>query len=67
MADDKHWIEDDLHKGGLHKSLGIPSDKLISHRRIVTAEHANNPKVAKQAMAAATLAKLRKRCHGGSV
>jgi hypothetical protein len=54
-------------KGGLHRSLGVKQDKIIPHSKIVKAEHADNPHVAKQARLAATLEHLRKRCHGGPV
>lgn len=57
---DGNWIED-LHKGGLHESLGIAKGKKIGEARIKKAEHSRNPKVAKQARAAETLKGLRKR------
>lgn len=53
-------------KGGLHRSLHIPEGKTIPQGRIHKAEHASNPKVAKQARLAETLEHLHKKC-GGSV
>ena len=58
MADEK-WISK-LKKGGLHKSLGVKKGKKIPKSRIRAAA-AKGGKVGKQARAALTLAKLRKR------
>lgn len=64
-----NWIAKAVgeNKGGLHRSLGVKQDKIIPHSKIMKAEHADNPHVAKQARLAATLEHLRKRCHGGPV
>ena len=32
-------------KGGLHRSLGVPSGDIIPQSKIMKATHANNPKV----------------------
>ena len=53
-------------KGGLHRSLGVPAGQIIPQSKIMKAEHANNPKVAKQARLAHTLEHL-DRCYGGKV
>lgn len=61
MADRK-WIHK-LRKGGLHRSLGIPLGQKIPAARIRAALKAKSLKVRRQARAAITLAKLRKRRH----
>lgn len=66
MASADHWIEG-LHKGGLHKSLGIKAGNPIPKAKIMKATHADNPKTAKQARAAEVLERLRRRCDGGPV
>lgn len=53
-------------KGGLHRSLGVPSGDIIPQSKIMKATHANSPKVAKQARLAETLEHLH-RCYGGKV
>ncbi len=54
QPDDK-WMESaDIHKGGLHKSLGIPMGKKIPVKAIKKAEHSSNPKERKQARLAET-------------
>jgi hypothetical protein len=62
----KTWIQKAVGKnpGGLHKSLGIPEGETIPQSKIAKATHSDNPKIAKQANLAKTLAKLHKR-HGG--
>ena len=54
-------------KGGLHRSLGVKPDAIIPQSKIMKAEHADNPRVAKQARLAETLEHMRKRCGGGVV
>jgi hypothetical protein len=55
----KFWIQK-LKKGGLHKSLGVAKGKTIPKGKIKAA--AKKPgKVGKQARAAQTLSKLRKK------
>lgn len=67
MSKDPLWIEHaHLKKGGLHKALGISQDKNIPEKKIMKAEHADNPRVAKMAHTAETLKKLHRR-HGGGV
>ena len=63
------WISEVTGKnpGGLHKSLNIPADNIIPKAKIMKAEHADNPKVAKEARLAQTLEHLNKRCGGGKV
>lgn len=56
-----NWIaEATKNKGGLHRSLGIPEGKKIPEKKLKTAEHSKNPKIAKQAQLAETLKGLRK-------
>jgi hypothetical protein len=56
-----NWIASATkNKGGLHKSLGIAQDKTIPQGLLNTATRSKNPKIAKQAQLAKTLAKLRK-------
>jgi len=55
-----NWIAAAVKKGGLHKSLGIPSDKKIGMSKIKKAEKIGG-KVGKQANLAETLGKLRKK------
>ena len=62
-----NWIAHAVkNKGGLHRSLHVPQGDIIPKSKIMKAEHADNPKVAKQARLAETLSHLHK-CHGGSV
>jgi hypothetical protein len=52
----KNWIAGAIkHKGGLHKSLGIPQGQKIPASKIAAATHSTNPKVKKQANLAKTL------------
>jgi hypothetical protein len=55
---DDHWMEK-IHKGGLHKSLGIAEGKKIPQKRIVKAEHSHNQLERKQAKLAETFKKER--------
>jgi hypothetical protein len=60
-----NWIKGAIgEKGGLHKSLGVPAGEKISAKKLASAKHSDDPKVAKQASLAATLKKLHRR-HGG--
>ena len=54
-------------KGNLHRSLGVKQGQIIPQAKIMKAEHADNPRVAKQARLAETLEHLHKRCGGGIV
>lgn len=66
-ANPNHWIAGaTANKGGLHRSLHVPEGNPIPKAKINKAEHANNPKVAKQARLAATLEHMHRKC-GGSV
>ena len=63
-----NWIaKATQNKGALHRSLGVAPDKIIPQAKIMKAEHADSPKVAKQARLAETLEHLTKRCNGGPV
>jgi len=60
-----NWIKGAIgEKGGLHKSLGVPAGEKIPAKKLASAKHSDDPKIAKQANLAATLKKLHKR-HGG--
>lgn len=48
-------------KGGLHRSLGVPTGQKIPVSKINKATNSSNPRVRKQANLAKTLAKLRKK------
>jgi hypothetical protein len=59
------WIaEATKNKGGLHRSLHVPQGEIIPKSKIMKAEHANNPRIAKQARLAETLSHLHKKCGG---
>jgi hypothetical protein len=61
----KNWIaKATRNEGGLHRSLGVSVGSKIPAKKLLKAEHSDNPKVAKQAQLAETLKKLHKR-HGG--
>jgi hypothetical protein len=63
----KNWIAGAIkHPGALHKSLGVPAGEKIPEKKLVKAEHSDNPTLAKRANLAETLKKLHKR-HGGAV
>lgn len=56
----KNWIGDATkNKGGLHKSLGVPSGEKIPAKKIVAAAKLPG-KAGKQARLAETLSKMRK-------
>lgn len=58
----KNWIQKAVggkHKGGLHRSLGVPEGEKIPPGRIEAATHSNNPKVRRQANLAKTLKGMR--------
>jgi len=65
MAD---WIKGATEggKGNLHRSLHVPDGEIIPKSKINKAEHAENPRVAKEARLAKTLEMLHRKC-GGSV
>lgn len=63
-----NWIaKATSNKGGLHRSLHVPQGDIIPKSKIMKAEHADNPRVAKEARLADTLEHLHKRCRGGIV
>ena len=56
---EEKWIQKAIkHKGGLHKSLHVPSDKPIPAGKLEKATHSSNPKIKKQAVLAKTLKSL---------
>ena len=58
---DRRWIHR-LSKGGLHRSLGVPEGEKIPEGKIrAAAGQKHNMKLRRQALAAITLKKLRKR------
>lgn len=64
---DGNWIKGAVkHNGGLHESLHVPAGDIIPKSKIMKAEHADSPKVQKQARLAATLEHMRSR-HGSGV
>jgi hypothetical protein len=48
-----------IHKGGLHKSLGVPEGEKIPAKKVEAATHSDNPQIRKQANLAQTFAKHR--------
>jgi hypothetical protein len=59
------WIQKAIkHEGSLHKALHVPEGEKIPEKKILKAEHSDNPALAKKAQLAETLKKLHKR-HGG--
>lgn len=67
MAD--KWISGAIppsHRGRLHRDLHIPEGQKIPEKKILKAEHSDNPAIAKRAHLAETLKKLHRR-HGGDV
>jgi hypothetical protein len=62
-----HWIASAVkHPGALHRSLGVPESVTIPKKKIMKAEHADNPTLAKRARLAETLSHLGRR-HEGKV
>ena len=58
----KDWIAGATkNKGALHRSLGVPEGEKIPKAKIEKAANSDNPKLAKRARLAETLAKLRKK------
>jgi hypothetical protein len=56
----KDWIKGAIkHPGSLHRDLGVPQGQKIPEKKIMKAEHADNPALAKKARLAETLKKLR--------
>lgn len=67
MAKDDHWIEHSgMKKGALHKELGVPSGDKIPAKKLMKAEHSDNPALARRAHLAETLKSLHRK-HGGCV
>jgi hypothetical protein len=52
-------VAGEIHKGGLHESLGIPSGEKIPESKIRQAIHSKSHKVRKQAQLAETFKKYR--------
>lgn len=62
MPKKKNWIADAVkNKGGLHRSLGVPSGEKIPAKKMAKAAKSGSPKVKKQVALAKTLSKLRKK------
>jgi hypothetical protein len=62
-----NWIKPSIkHPGALHSDLGVPQGQKIPMKKIMKAEHADNPTLAKRAREAETLIHLHKR-HGHGV
>lgn len=53
----KKWIQD-LDKGGLHRSLGVPENEKIPEEKIMGALHSKDKKIREQAHAAMVLKKF---------
>jgi hypothetical protein len=53
-------VSEEIHKGGLHESLGVPQGQKIPTARVEQATHSKNPKIRKQANLAQTFARFRK-------
>lgn len=51
-----------LKKGALHKALGVPASKFISHYKLAMAKHSKSPLMRKRAQFALNAAKWH---HGG--
>ena len=61
-----NWIAGAVkNKGALHRSLHGPQGDIIPKSKIMKAEHAENPALAKRARLADTLEPFKKRCRGG--
>jgi hypothetical protein len=61
------WISSAIkHPGALHRQLHVPEGEKIPPKKIMKAEHADNPLLAKRARLAETLSHMHKR-HGGGV
>lgn len=50
-----HRVVMHLHKGGLHRALGIPENETIPKEKVEAATHSKNPHVAKMAHLAQTM------------
>jgi len=58
----KNWIaKATKNKGGLHRSLGVPSGEKIPAKKLAKGAKSKNPKVRKQVALAKTLSKIRKK------
>jgi hypothetical protein len=67
MAKDDHWIQGAMkHPGALHRELDVPQGDKIPAKKIMKAEHSDNPALARRAHLAETLKHLHKK-HGGCV
>lgn len=51
-----HRVVMHLHKGGLHRALGVPEGETIPKEKVEAATHSSNPHVAKMAHLAQTMA-----------
>ena len=56
-----HRVVMHLHKGGLHRALGVPEGTEIPKERIEAATHSKNEHVAKMAHLAQTMASWKKK------
>lgn len=57
-----NWIKKATsNKGGLHRSLGVPSGEKISAKKLAKGAKSKSPKVRKEVALAKTLKKLRKK------
>jgi hypothetical protein len=52
-------VASEIHKGGLHESLGVPEDEKIPQAKIRQALHSKSHRIRKQAQLAKTFAKYR--------
>jgi len=57
----QHRVVMHLHKGGLHRALGIPENEVIPKEKIEAATHSNNPHVAAMARLAHTMGEWHKK------
>jgi hypothetical protein len=48
-----------VHKGALHRALGIPEGETIGQKRIKAAEHSKNPETRREAVSAAGLTHMK--------
>ena len=48
---EKHWMQgvaEHMHKGALHRELGVPEGEKIPAKKMAKAAHSSNPKIRKQ-------------------
>jgi hypothetical protein len=56
-----HRVVMDLHRGGLHRALGVPENQEIPKERIEKATHSKNEHLSKMAHLAQTMASWNKK------